>query len=110
MGLPEIIYKDKIYDIKSLPNRPLFLFCDILNSHKSYLNVGSDVFGEVKLSSSNLLAVIKGATSSAWAPHYPSLQVKQSCLPMNQLILRIKDENGIKPQFNGNTTFSLQIS
>ena len=104
MGLPEIIYKDK------LPNLPLFLFCDVINSHKSYLNVGSDVFGEVKISPSNLLAVIQGEKQCAWVPHYPSLQVEQSCLPLNQLTLKIKDENGIKPQYEETITFRLKTS
>ena len=36
LNFPEVIYKGKFYDIKSLPNKALFLFCDIINSHKSY--------------------------------------------------------------------------
>ena len=32
LNLPEVIYIGKFYNIKSLPNKPLFLFCDIINS------------------------------------------------------------------------------
>ena len=47
LSLPEVIHKGKFYDIKSLLNKPLFLFCDKINSHKSY--IGFDNYGEVQL-------------------------------------------------------------
>ena len=101
LDLPEVVNKDKFYEIKSLPNKPLFLFCDIINSHNSY--TGFEIFGEVKLKPSNLLAVFP-------SENYPSLQVEKSSLPLNQIILRIEDEKGVKPQFNYTIIFSLKIS
>ena len=101
LNLPEVIHKGKIYDIKSLPNKPLFLFCDIINSHKSY--TGFDILGEVQLKSSNLLAVFP-------SEHYPSLEIDKIRLPINQLTLRIEDESGEKPQFNESITFSIEIT
>ena len=101
LNLPEVINKGKFYDIKSLPNKPLFLFCDIINSHKSY--TGFDIYGEVQLKPSNLLAVFR-------SEHYPSLEIKKSRLLLNQLTLRIEDESGKKPQFNESITFSIEIT
>ena len=101
LSLPEVIHKGKFYDIKSLPNKPLFLFCDIMNSHKSY--TGFDNYGEVQLKPSNLLAVFP-------SEHYPSLEIEKSRLPLNQLTLRIEDESGEKPQFNESITFSIEIT
>ena len=95
LNLPEVIYKGKFYKIKSLPNKPLFLFCDIINSHKSY--TGFDNYGESKLKPSNLLAVFP-------SEHYSSLEIEKSRLPLNQLTLRIEDESGEKPQFNESIT------
>ena len=101
LNLPEVIHKGKIYDIKSLPNKPLFLFCDIINSHKYY--TGFDILGEVQLKPSNLLAVFL-------SEHYPSLEIERSRLPLNQLTLRIEDESGKKPQFNESITFSIEVT
>ena len=101
LNLPEVIRKGKFYDVKSLPNKPLFLFCDIINSHKSY--TGFDNYGEAKLKPSNLLAVFP-------SEHYPSLEIDKIRLPLNQLTLRIEDESGEKPQFNENITFSIEIT
>ena len=101
LSLPEVINKGKFYDIKSLPNKPLFLFCDIINSHKSY--TGFDNYGEVQLKPSNLLAVFP-------SEHYPSLEIEKSRLPLNQLTLRIEDESGEKPQLNESITFSIEIT
>ena len=101
LNLPEVIRKGKFYDIKSLPNKPLFLFCDTINSHKSY--TGFDNYGEAKLTPSNLLAVFL-------SEHYPSLEIDKIRLPLNQLTLRIEDESGKKPQFNENITFSIGIT
>ena len=85
LNLPEVIRKGKFYDIKSLPKKPLFLFCDIINSHKSY--TGFDNYGESKLKPSNLLAVFP-------SEHYLSLEIDKIRLPLNQLTLRIEDESG----------------
>ena len=101
LHLPEVIRKGKFYDVKSLPNKPLFLFCDIINSHKSY--TGFDNYGEAKLKPSNLLAVFP-------SEHYPSLEIDKIRLPLNQLTLRIENEIGEKPQFNENITFSIEIT
>ena len=101
LNLPEVIRKGKFYDIKSLPNKPLFLFCDIINSHKSY--TGFDNYGEAKLKPSNLLAIFP-------SEHYLSLEIDKIRLPLNQLTLRIEDESGKKPQFNENITFSIEIT
>ena len=101
LNLPEVIRKGKFYDIKSLPNKPLFLFCDIINSHKSY--TGFDNYCESKLKPSNLLAVFP-------SEHYPSLEIDKIRLPLNQLTLRIEDESGEKPQFNESITFSIEIT
>ena len=101
LNLPEVIRKGKFYDIKSLPNKPLFLFCDIINSHKFY--TGFDNYGEAKLRPSNLLAVFP-------SEHYPSLEIDKIRLPLNQLTLRIEDESREKPQFNKNITFSIEIT
>ena len=101
LGLPEVINKDKFYELKSLPNKPLFLFCDIINSHNSY--TGFEISGEAKLKPSNLLAVLP-------SENYPSLEVENSSLPLNQIILRTEDEKGVKPQFNETILFSLKIT
>ena len=101
LNLPEVIRKGKFYDIKSLPNKPLFLFSDIINSHKSY--TGFDNYCESKLKPSNLLAVFP-------SEHYPSLEIDKIRLPLNQLTLRIEDESGEKPQFNESITFSIKIT
>ena len=101
LDLPEVINKDKFYELKSLPNKPLFLFCDIINSHNFY--IGFEISGEAKLKPSNLLAVLP-------SENYPSLEVENSSFPLNQIILRIEDEKGVKPQFNESILFSLKIS
>ena len=101
LGLPEVINKDKFYELKSLPNKPLFLFCDIINSHNSY--TGFEISGEAKFKPSNLLAVLP-------SENYPSLEVENSSLLLNQIILRIEDEKGVKPQFNETILFSLKLS
>ena len=101
LNLPEVIYKGKFYNIKSLPNKPMFLFCDIINSHKSY--TGFDNHGDVQLKPSDLLAVFP-------SEHYPSLEIEKSRLPLNQLTLRIEGDSGEKPQFNENITFSIEIT
>ena len=101
LGLPEVINKDKFYELKSLPNKPVFFFCDTINSHNSY--TGFEISGEAKLKPSNLLAVLP-------SENYPSLEVENSCLPLNQIILRVEDEKGVKPQFNETFLFSLKIS
>ena len=46
LDLPEVINKGTIYEVRSLPNKPLFLFCDIINSDNSY--TGFEISGEVK--------------------------------------------------------------
>ena len=101
LNLLELIYKGEFYNIKSFPNKPLFFFCNIINSHKSY--TGFDNYGESKLKLSNLLAVFP-------SEHYPSLEIEKSRLPLNQLTLRIEDESGEKPQFNESITFSIEIT
>ena len=101
LNLPEVINKGKFYDIKSLPNKPLFIFCDIINSHKSY--TGFDNYGEVQLKPSNVLAVFPSG-------HYPSLEIEKIRLPLNQLTLRIEDEIGEKPKFNESITFKIEIT
>ena len=77
-------------------NNPLVVFCDIINSHNSY--TGFEISGEAKLKPSNLLAVLP-------SENYPSFEVENSSLPLNQIILRIEDEKGVKPQFNENISF-----
>ena len=101
LNLPGVIRKGKFCDIKSLPNKHLFLFCDIINSHKSY--TGFDNYGESKLKPSNSLAVFP-------SEDYPSLEIEKSRLPLNQLTLIIEDESGEKPQFNESITFSIEIT
>ena len=101
LNLPEVIYKGQFYDIKSLPNKPLFLFCDIINSYKSC--TGFDNYGKVQLKPSNLLAVFP-------SEHYPSLEIDKIQLPLNQLTMRIEDESGEKTQFNESITFSIEIT
>ena len=85
LNLPEVIYKGKFYNIKSLPNKPQFLFCDIINSHKFYTRF--DIYGEVQLQPSNSLAVFP-------SEHYPSLEIDKIRFPLNQLTMRIEDERG----------------
>ena len=58
---------------------------------------------KLKLKPSNLLAVLP-------SENYPSLEVEKSSLPLNQIILRIEDEKGVKLQFNETILFSLKIS
>ena len=101
LDLPEVINKDLIYEVKSLPNIPLFLFCDIINSHNSYTEF--EISGEAKLKPSNLLAVLP-------SENYPSLEVEKSSFPLSQIILRIEDEKGVKLQFNETILLSLKIS
>ena len=101
LNLPEVIHKGKFYDIKSLPNKPLFLSCDMINSHKSY--TGFDNYGEVQLKPSNLLSVFP-------SENYPSLEIEKSRLPLNQLTLRTEDESGEKPKFNESITFRIEIT
>ncbi len=95
LGVSEKILPNKYYPIRWIPDKPLNVFCDLVESKSSYSN--RIPRGEnVELTPSQLLAVIPSET-------YPCLRVSQTKNPINYFTLLILDEKGRKPNFINET-------
>ena len=95
LGVPEKILPKQYYTIRLIPDKPLNLFCDLIDPKSSYYNsIPRDE--NVELSPSQLLAVIP-------SKRYPCLKVSQTKNPINYFTLVILDENGLKPNFANET-------
>ena len=92
LGVPEKILPNQYYPIRWIPDKPLYLMCDLIESKSSYSN--RIPRGEnVELTPSQLLAVMP-------SQRHPCLRVPQTKNPLNYFTLLILDEKGRKLNFN----------
>ena len=102
LGVPEKIEPKKMYPIRWIPDKPLLLFCDIIDKNKSYMNIKT--YGtELKLTTSSLLAVIP-------SKDYPSINISIDHV-LNYFTIKLLDNKGRKPDFkNEMIIINLKVS